>query len=374
MECVLKSAMPQARGWIATVGEQSTLTVHAIDTRDSRFSKPIPLTMISCELVMNSNADRIKCGVKASKDNKYEVDYLPTHRGRHQLHIKVFDHHIRGSPSIVVVLKNLEAPIRIISGFTCPWGVTINRRRQIILAEYHEHYEHCISIYSPSGEKIKSFGKRGSAPGQFLSPRGVAVDRADNILVVDGQNRRIQEFTAHGNLIAGIQHEFQYPSGIGVSPSNKVYVCDTTSIKILNPDLAFLSSFGSKGRCDRQFQCPWDVAFDSQGNVYVADSGNHRIQVFTEDGQFLRKFGKEGEGEGELSWPASVAIDSDDVVYVAERDNHRISIFTSEGHFLRSFGRHGMGPGQFKQLRGVAVDKDRHVYISDLGNQCLYVY
>ena len=357
---------------VATVGEQSTVTVHAIDAQGSKFAKPLPL--ISCELVPSSG-ERMKCEVKPSKSSEYQVDYRPTRRGRHQLHIKVCDQHIRGSPFAVLALRKLEAPTRTITGLNDPWGVAVDKRGQIIIAESGGH---CISIYS-SGKKIRSFGQEGSARGQFLSPRGVAVDRAGNILVLVQGNHRIQKFTADGDFIASVGSKGSKPLpsmvGIGISPSEKVYICDDYNhrVQILNPDLSFPIVFGSKGSGDGQFQYPWDIAFDSRGNVYVADGGNNRIQVFTEKGHFLRKFGKKGRGDGELNWPASVAIDSDDVVYLSERDNHRISLFTSEGHFLRSFGTRGKGPGQFNQPRGIAVDKDGLVYVCDRANKRLQI-
>ncbi len=73
---------------------------------------------------------------------------------------------------------------------------------------------------------------------------------------------------------------------------------------------------------------PADIAFDSTRNVYVADLGNHRIQVFTAEGEFLRKFGKKGEGKGELRGPSRIIVSKENMVYVAERENQRISIFT----------------------------------------------
>ena len=359
---------------VATVGEQSTVTVYAIDAQGSKWAKP--LSLISCELVPSSG-ERMKCEVKPSKSSEYQVDYRPTRRGRHQLHIKVRDQHIRGSPFAVVALTKLESPTRTITDLNYPWGVAVDKRGQIIISE---HGGHCISIYS-GGKRIRSFGQEGSAPGQFVYPCGVAVDRAGNILVVDEGNHCIQKFTADGNFIASVGSksskplQFSNPIGIGISPSEKVYICEHNNhrVQILNPDLTFSIAFGSKGSGDGQFQNSWDIAFDSRGNVYVADVGNHRIQVFTEDGRFLRKFGKRGRGEGELNWPASVATDSDDVVYVSERDNHRISLFTSEGHFLRSFGTQGEGPGQCNQPCGIAVDKDGLVNVCDRGNHRLQI-
>ena len=361
---------------VATVGEQSTVSVHAIDIQSSKCAKPLPL--ISCELVPSSG-ERIKCEVKPSKSSEYQVDYRPTRRGRHQLHIKVCDEHIRGSPFTVVALRKLEAPIiyRTIIGLNYPWGVAVNKRGQVIISEQSGH---CISIYS-GGKRIRLFGQKGSAPGQFQYPRGVAMDRADNILVVDNGNHRIQKFTAEGKFMTSVGSkgdkplQFSYPAGIGISPSEKVYICDTSNhrIKILNPDLTFSTSFGSRSSGNGQFICPDDVAFDSRGNVYVADSGNHHIQVFTEEGRFLRKFGKRGGGDGELNCPVGVAIDSDDVVYIVETDNHRISLFTSEGHFLRSFGTLGNGPGQFNSPFGIAVDKDGLMYVCDFTNRSLQI-
>ena len=359
---------------VATVGEQSTVTVHTIDIEGSKCAKPLPL--ISCELVPSSG-ERMKWEVKPSKSSEYQVDYRPTRRGRHQLHIKVCGQHIRGSPFTVVALRKLEAPTRTITGLNSPRGVAVDKRGQIIISEWGGH---CISVYG-SGKKIRSFGQKGSAPGQFQYPCSVAVDRAGNILVIDAGNHRIQKFTAYEKHPASVGSEgdrplqFRYPVGIGISPSEKVYVCDNSNhrVQILNYDLSFSSSFGSGGSGDGQFNYPNDVAFDSRGNVYVADSGNRRIQVFTEDCRFLRKFGEKGGGHGELINPACVAIDSDDVVYVTESKNHHISLFTSEGHFVRSFGTQGEGPGQFNEPRGIAVDKDGLVYVCDSRNGRLQI-
>ena len=118
---------------VATVGEQSTVSVHTINIEGSRCTKPLPL--ISCELVPSSG-ERMKCEVKPSKSSEYQVDYRPTRRGRHRLHIKVCDQHIRGSPFTVVALRKLEAPTRTITGLNNPWGVAVNNREQVIISEH----------------------------------------------------------------------------------------------------------------------------------------------------------------------------------------------------------------------------------------------
>ncbi len=85
--------------------------------------------------------------------------------------------------------------------------------------------------------------------------------------------------------------------------------------------------WGSWGSGDGQFISPAGVAVDSSGNVYVADTGNHRIQKFTSDGHFVTKCGVEGSGDGQFRNPADVAVDSSGNVYVADTGNHRIQKF-----------------------------------------------
>ena len=324
--------------------------------------QPLPSTSICRQRVLHSTAGRMKCCMSPLTD-----------RGNHQKVSQL----ITSDPFTCMSQRKFEAPSRTITGLNGPWGVTVSEEGQIIIAEGGGH---CISICSPSGEKVKSFGVQGSAPGQFLSPRGVAVDRAGNILVVDGD--RIQKFTNEGNILRFVggrgdsPYQFFYPVGIGISPGDKVYICDAFNhrVQILNPNLTFLASFGSKGSGDGQFDYPWGVAFDSQGNVYITDSNNHRIQIFIEDGHFLRKFGKRGGGNGELNRPLCIAINSSDIVCIGERDNHRISLFTREGCFLRAFGTRGEGPEQFNWPYGLAFSKENHVYICDLGNHRLQIW
>ena len=364
---------------VATVGEQATAMLYAIDADGKECEQPLVNT--SCELVSDAGGPTVK-GAVQKKENKYTISYQPAHRGRHQLHIKVEGVPIRGSPFAVIAVKNLNTPVKTIGSVNRPWGVAVNQRGEIIVAE---NMGNCISIFSPSGEKIRTFGSKGSAQGQFNEPHGVTVDGDGNILVADGRNHRIQKFTGAGKFLTtvgqgGNKHlEFSSPVGVTINHRNrKVYICDygNNRIQILNADLTFSSSFGSRGSGDGQFNYPCDVAFDSTRNVYVADHGGHCIQVFTAEGKFLRKFGKKGSGDGELNCPSSISIDCDDIVYmyVTEFSNHHVSMFTSEGQFLRSFSTKGEGPGQFNSPRGIAVDRDGFVYVSDYYNNRIQIF
>ena len=366
---------------VAKVGERAPAVLHVVDEQGKVCSTPVET--VSCELVSECDGKKTKCVVKKTEASQYEVSYQAPSRGRHHLHVKVKREYIKGSPFPVTVklpVEKLGTPIKTIGDLNQPWGVAVNKRDDIIVAEFGMNGE---SIFSLAGKKVKSFGSRGSGNGQFSGPEGVAVDADDNILVADYSNHRIQKFSSDGNFITAVGKygnkplEFSGPVGIGIHPhTSKVYVADSWNhrIQILNPDLTFSSSFGSEGSDKGQFQYPFDVAFDSTGNVYVADSNNSYIQVFTAEGQFLRKFGNKGSGNGELNCPSSISIDSDNVVYVTDEGNHRVSVFTSEGKFLTSFGARGSRPGQFNAPLGVSVDKNGVVYVIDNSNNCIQLF
>jgi tripartite motif-containing protein 2/3/tripartite motif-containing protein 71 len=362
---------------ISMVSERSSAALHLYNLKGEKFVEAlggefVSSEFVSGELVSEMFGIRASCSVERRGQAQYEISYQPIIKGRHQLHVKVQGQHIRGSPFSVVVklpVEKLGTPILTIGGVKRPWGVAINKKREVVVTELSPGNR--ISLFTPNGERLQSFGTHGSGQGQMKDPYGVAVDGEGNILVVDSGNHRIQKFTSEGQYSTSVgtygsgHLQFKDPTGIAFNASNnKVYVGDTFNhrVQVLNSDLTFSSILGNKGSSKGEFRFPYGIACDCAGKVYVADWGNHRIQVFDVKGKYLRTFGK-----CELSEPICVAIGASGMVYVSERANHRVSVFTSEGRLVTTFGGGG-------DLRGLAVDENGVVYVCERDRYCIQVF
>ena len=140
---------------VATIGGQATAILYSIDVDGKECEQALVNT--SCELVSDAGSPTVKAAVQKKVKNKYTISYQPTHRGRHQLHVKVGGVCIRGSSFAVIAVKNLNTPIKTIGGVNHPWGVAVSQGGKIIVAE---HSGNCISIFSPRGRRSQHLGGR----------------------------------------------------------------------------------------------------------------------------------------------------------------------------------------------------------------------
>ena len=161
------------------------------------------------------------------------------------------------------------------------------------------------------------------------------------------------------------------PHLVALDADGNVYVADSGNRRIqkFTSDGTFITKWGGRGAGDGEFYDPVGVAVGADGNVYVADTYNHRIQKFTSSGRFITKWGSKGSGDGQFGEPQGVAVDADGNVYVADRHNCRVQKFTGTGKFITKWGSKGGGDGQFGFPTGVAVDADGNVYVADAAAQ-----
>lgn len=165
--------------------------------------------------------------------------------------------------------------------------------------------------------------------------------------------------------------------------SSRIYVADTGNnrIQILNPDGTSDFQFGKRGRKTGQFSSPEGAAVNRKGIVYVADTQNHRVQLFNNDGIFLSSFGKKGvpkkgkePKEVFFLYPKAITIDSQNRVHILDFGNNRIQVFDEDGKFLQVIGRKGNLSGQFKEPVDLAKDENDYLYVADQGNHRIQIF
>ena len=169
--------------------------------------------------------------------------------------------------------------------------------------------------------------------------------------------------------------QFSIAWGVAVDESGNIYVADTGNDRVqkFNSSGRFLTKWGSRGFGNGQFDSLRGVAVDGVGDVYVADSYNHRVQKFSSTGTYLTQWGTKGSGNGQFKEPFDVAVDGSGNVYVADSYNHRVQKFNSSGVFQAKWGEWSFGHNDpnipdFESPSGIAADNDGNVYVVDTGN------
>ena len=276
-------------------------------------------------------------------------------------------------------------------------------------------------LHSKFFESVQVIGGRGTDSGHFNKPRSVAVDRQDNLYVVD-MTGRVQKFTPEGKFVLSwqmpqtelgkpkgmccdhdgniivlephyqrVNHfstegklvtqwgsrgtnfgELILPRSVAVNSRGDVLVSEYTSVdrvqifslKTRKPTLIF----GQPGNGPAEFNRAEGLGLDEQDRIYVADSCNHRVQVFAPDGKFIRLYGQAGGAVGELSYPYDVRVDHAGNQYVCEFGNSRIQIFDAQDKSIEIIGGAGAAPGKFNNPWSIALDSQGNLYVADAGN------
>jgi DNA-binding beta-propeller fold protein YncE len=235
----------------------------------------------------------------------------------------------------------------------------------------------CSDPFSaPSGQLEKMWGRRGLTDGRFQTPRAMAIDKNDQLFVVD-KTGRIQVFTSDGEYVRGWRTpaiKKGKPCGLAFDSDGNLLVADTHYFRVLfyTPEGKLLEDKtigGVNGQGAGEFHFLTDVAQDSKGNYYVGEYGEHdRIQKFSSDGTFLLQWGGHGREPGKFVRPQGITVDEEDNIWVADACNHRLQIFDSEGRLLKVWGQQGKQPGELRYPYGVELDGQGNVYVCEFGN------
>lgn len=227
---------------------------------------------------------------------------------------------------------------------------------------------------------LKSIGRgllggvvSGSVKAFFSSDWfGVSFDLKGNVYA-SAQNS-VMKLSQDGKLLQTISYAgrqcdlLKRPWGVCVSPEDLIYICDhdNHSVTVHREDGRFLHAFGVKGNGPGCFNGPRDVAFGSDGFVYVTDEGK-KVSVWSKEGDFQRDFKTQYD-------PFYIAATGDNHLLITSRWSHAVMVYTLEGKLVHTFGRRGSLPGRFDEPWGICIDDSGLVYVADCGNKRVQVF
>jgi DNA-binding beta-propeller fold protein YncE len=246
-----------------------------------------------------------------------------------------------------------------------PFGVAVDTRGRIYAADTGQRQVFAFDLENKQVQFL---------PGKFVQPMAVAVDDADRVFVVDSRQRMVMVFSPAWEQEAAFGREhLERPVAAAVDNENRfLYVVDAQASRLAVFDadqFNFLRYLGGPSDpldpAEGTFATPLGVAVDGDGNVFVTDTLNDRIQVFDADGNFLRQFGRQGVTAGTFMRAKGIAVDTDGHIYVTDAEFNNVQIFDQEGRTLGVFGSYGTEPGQFALVTGIAIDANNRVVVAD---------
>jgi streptogramin lyase len=193
----------------------------------------------------------------------------------------------------------------------------------------------------------------------------VAVDRAHGfIYVLHRGGTPLLQFDAKGKYLAGWgQGVFKVAHGLRIDPAGNVWITDNglNTVQKFSPAGKLLLALSE---ANGKFKSPDDLVIASNGDLYIADTGNGRIVHLTAEGKFLSQFGAKGKGPGEFTTAHGLAIDKDDRIFVADRGNNRVEVFSRDGKFVAEWKGFG-NPFGLMEYRGelFVSEGDQHKII-----------
>jgi sugar lactone lactonase YvrE len=152
--------------------------------------------------------------------------------------------------------------------------------------------------------------------------------------------------------------------------------CNTSTVGTKEPVAQMMTTWGTTGAQDGQFQYVEDLAVAPNGHVYATDAKNSNVQVFTSDGKFITKFGVRGDGKdnNEMMKPEGVAVDKEGNVYIADYTTGYIKKFNKDHKWLKTFGGYGSGQGQNSEAEFMSIGPNNLLYMAEAGNSEVDVF
>ena len=263
--------------------------------------------------------------------------------------------------------------------FLKPYAVTVNRGRVFV----SDPATGAVKVFDFPQGRYFTIGRE--EPGLLRQPIGIDTDAAGNLYVADATIKAIMVFDRDGKFLRklagskiGEPSLFSRLASVAVDKNgDRIYAVDiggsrsaveTHRVRVFDARSGtHLFDVGKRGSNPGELNLPRDVAIGKDGEIFVVDGGNFRIQVFDANGKFLRNFGKVGKQLGDMARPKEVAIDQAGNVYVVDTLNNVFLIFNPQGELLMYIGGQSStdGPARYRLPSGIAVDEDGRIYVVD---------
>jgi ABC-type Fe3+ transport system permease subunit/DNA-binding beta-propeller fold protein YncE len=305
--------------------------------------------------------------------------------GRETLALRVFNmlhygHAGQVDALCVWLLIVALAPLALYAAFTHARRLFIPATALLLVTGCTPSSDYAFNHRNGLFSRVDVIGSRGTGAGEFNKPRSLAVDRDDNLYVVD-LTGRVQKFSPDGEYLLS----WQMPQTDKGKPKGMIKDCDGNVIVIephysrvnhFDPQGKLLAQWGENGTNISKLQFPRAVAINSRGDIYVSEYGLvERIQRFAHHGtNFIQAFGAPGTAIAELNRAEGLGIGPDDRLYVADSCNHRVQIFSPDGQFVSAFGRAGSGPGELSYPYDIRIDSDGNRFVCEFGNSRVQIF
>ena len=322
------------------------------------------------EFTSKGQDQNISAVVEDKKNGTYTVSFTAASAGDYKVHICVQGHYIQNSPFDLKFVKRNYLTAKTLEprppAASCSqqgnWlSIAIHSDGSIFAGSYNGSYS-SIHIHGQQDNKcIRSIGgANSSSNGNFNYPRGMKI-MGEVLYVADANNHRIQKF----KVIGGSNVEFQtvlwqgqlsQPHGLCTDTQGNVFVADygNSRIQVFDANSSFVRTIPGNGSGNSSFANPTGVTFDHAGNIHIAAYGTGSIKVFSSEGKYLRMY-------GDGLKPNAIAIDSCGYCLVADSGTNQLRIYDPEGTLINSLTG-------LNNPTGIAVDQNGNLYVANHGS------
>jgi len=238
---------------------------------------------------------------------------------------------------------------------TKPYGVGLNNGQLLVVDTRGPGYV----VFDLKQQN--TYTVRGSGAGEMQKPINIVIDDDGNRYVADTGREQILVFNNEDKFIRAYGLKGQFKPTDLLLVGNKIYVVDIANHKIQvlsKEDGILLSEFGQPGSKPGEFFHPTNINLGPDGNLYISDTGNYRIQIITQDGEFVRTIGAVGSGLGQFARPKGIALDQSGHIYVVDAAFNNVQMFQPDGKLLLFFGGAGDGRGSLNLPTDIEIDYD----------------